>query len=318
MPVNTRQKQASMKWDNSRKGSTVIPPGRKPLPEPMTMWNSLLMVVLHVCRKVLLMDPIYKVPVYFAFLMFGSVLCDIGFPIPRSYFSNKDNALNQYFVKLGWGWTLLVTSAYIYLSSSVYCAGNRRRIVYHMMRMLVATAIWFFCTNFFVYVESTTGVCTAGKIVSRTVCIKKGHQWVGFDISGHVFILMFCNLLMSEEGRSLQNWERIGDIVRNEQFDDDSPIKDLSDQQKLSLASNYSKYTPYIRLLFIAITALAVLWDVMLVATVLYFHNMVQKVAGGIFAVVAWFFVYKAWYPSGIPPPSPGVGLVKYCDVYRR
>lgn len=78
------------------------------------------------------------------------------------------------------------------------------------------------------------------------------------------------------------------------------------------------RYTPYIRTLFIALTGLAVLWDVMLVGTVLYFHTMVQKVAGGILAVLCWYFVYRFWYPSSVLPPLPGVGLIRYSEGYRR
>ena len=29
-------------------------------------------------------------------------------------------------------------------------------------------------------------------------CLGNGHNWKGFDISGHVFILIFCNLVIIE------------------------------------------------------------------------------------------------------------------------
>ena len=35
--------------------------------------------------------------------------------IPKSYFSNKKNIPNQYFVKLGWGWTLSLVSIFVAL-----------------------------------------------------------------------------------------------------------------------------------------------------------------------------------------------------------
>jgi len=292
--------------------------GRRPLPEPATVANMLLMGVIHVCRKAVLIDPKYKVGIYLALLFVGSAMADAGFPFPKTYFSNSQNVLNQYFVKIGWGWTLSLTSAYVYLTASVYCAGDRKLIVNHMLRMLVATAIWFTCTNLFVYIESQTGTCSSSKFRTRQNCLLKGHRWMGFDISGHCFILIFSHLVIAEELRSLRNWERIADIVRNEQFDHESPIKDLEDDQKLAIKTNYDKYTPYIRLLFILLTVLAILWDMMLVATVMYFHNMVQKVLGGVFAVLPWYFIYKFWYPSSVLPPPPGVGLVKYSEAYRR
>lgn len=109
-----------------------------------------------------------------------------------------------------------------------------------------------------------------------------------------------------------------GDIIRNEQFDDDSPISGLPDEQKASLRESYPRFTPFIRALFIALTALNIIWDMMLVVTVLYFHNLVQKMAGAMIAVCTWYFAYKFWFPSEVLPPSPGQGVFKYSEAYRR
>lgn len=241
VPRNGDRKAASLKWDSTRKASVVASTGRRPLPEPMTIGNTILMVILHVCRRAVLIDAKYKVGIYLGFLFIGSTINDIGFPIPRTYFSNKHNALNVYFGKLAWGWTMILTSLYIYFTTNVYCAGDQRRIMRHLLRMVVGTAVWFLFTNFFVYVESKTGSCSGGKITSRTTCLNKGHKWIGFDISGHCFLLIFCHLLISEELRTLFNWERIADIIRNEQFDDDSPMKSLTEEQKQALRENYPK-----------------------------------------------------------------------------
>jgi hypothetical protein len=32
-------------------------------------------------------------------------------------------------------------------------------------------------------------------------CLKAGHFWNGFDISGHVFILIYSSLVLIEEAR---------------------------------------------------------------------------------------------------------------------
>ena len=39
--------------------------------------------------------------------------------VPKSYFSNKYNVFNQYFVKLGWGWTLWLLLAFVGLTRLV-------------------------------------------------------------------------------------------------------------------------------------------------------------------------------------------------------
>lgn len=83
------------------------------------------------------------------------------------------------------------------------------------------------------------------------------------------------------------------------------------------LQVSYKKYTPIIKLLFIAIAFLQILWDIMLVCTMLYYHKMVEKFAGGIIAVVTWFFTYRAWYPSKILSPEiAGKGNFIYQQKY--
>jgi hypothetical protein len=75
----------------------------------------------------------------------------------------------------------------------------------------------------------------------------------------------------------------------------------------------YQKYTPVIKLLFFGITVLQILWDVMLVCTMLYYHRMVEKVVGGFIAIITWYFTYHFWYPSkSILPDGAGKGTFNY------
>ena len=76
--------------------------GTKPLPDPASIQQVLWLMVVHLCRKVLFVDPSIKVGIYIMLVFFGSILGDV-LPIPNSYFSRKDNMFNVYFVKLSWG-----------------------------------------------------------------------------------------------------------------------------------------------------------------------------------------------------------------------
>lgn len=92
-----------------------------------------------------------------------------------------------------------------------------------------------------------------------------------------------------------------------------NPLRNLNDTEISMLKMLYQKYTPIIKLLFFAITILQLLWDVMLVCTMLYYHRMVEKVVGGIIAIVTWFFTYHFWYPSkSILPDGAGKGTFNY------
>lgn len=59
--------------------------------------------------------------------------------------------------------------------------------------------------------------------------------------------------------------------------------------------------------------ALQLLWDIMLVGTMLYYHRMIEKVISGIVAILTWYFTYRFWYPTnGLLPEAPGNGSFYY------
>jgi hypothetical protein len=123
-----------------------------------------------------------------------------------------------------------------------------------------------------------------------------------------------------EEARPIVNWDSIKDHLRQEDHNRrtqessaSNPLRNLDDEEITKLRTLYQKYTPMIKFLFVAITVLQLLWDVMLVCTMLYYHRMIEKVAGGIFAICTWFFTYRAWYPSKLThPEKAGKGNFNY------
>jgi len=283
----------------------------------------LLMMVVHLCRKSLFIDTSVKVGIYGASLFVGSLLADV-LPFPKTYFSRSDNVLNQYFVKLGWGWTLFVTSPFLLMTSYTYCCGRREKVLQHFARLGIATFSWYFWTKLFWYIETVYGYCSLKKYQTKEVCIGGGFFWYGFDVSGHTFLLIYSSLVIIEEARAINGWEGIRDFIRNEEHArkagdvsiTSNPLRGLSYEEFSNLKESYNKYTPYIRLYFIAMTFLSVLWDVMLVSTILYYHIMIEKFISGAIAILTWFFTYRYWYimPQTLPN-LPGEGLFKYKDV---
>lgn len=164
-------------------------------------------------------------------------------------------------------------------------------------------------------------MCNAKGFDSKVSCLKGGHFWKGFDISGHAFILIYSSLVLIEEAKPIIGWDNIKEHLRNEEYNrkqndmspSSNPLRNLNDTEIESLKFLYTKYTPTIRLLFVAMTILQLLWDVMLVGTMLYYHRMVEKVLSGIIAICTWFFTYRAWYPSTSLLPDPaGKGAFNY------
>ncbi|XP_022917415.1 acyl-coenzyme A diphosphatase FITM2 [Onthophagus taurus] len=297
------------------------PRGTKPTTEQSSIKEVLGLMMIHLCKKSLFFDTNLKVGLYLAALFLLSLIADVII-IPKSYLSRSDNAINQYFVKFAWGWNLTILVPYVVLTSSVYCCGNIRQMIkHHLIRIAIATFFWWLWTTIFNVIEANYGRCSTKSFDSKQTCLKNGYHWNGFDLSGHCFILIYGSLLLIEECRSMNNWSTIKDCIRLEEHhrinkltsENTNILRGLSNEQFSILKINYEKYTPYIRSLFILITIFQILWDVMLICTMLYYHIMIEKFLGGAIAILTWFFTYRFWYKqSTLLPKLPGEGIFKY------
>lgn len=254
------------------------------------------------------------------FLRHKNIFLDF-IPFPKSYFARSDNLFNVYFVKLGWFWTLLFSSPFLYFTNFTLCCGDLQRFLkHHLPRLVIATFFWYSWTSIFNVIENAYGRCNIKAYETKRGCLKAGHFWSGFDISGHVFILIYSSLVLIEEARPIVGWDNIKEHLRAEDHNrkaqessSSNPLRNLNPEEMTTLKFLYHKYTPIIKLLFVAITVLQLLWDIMLVCTMLYYHRMVEKVAGGIIAILTWYFTYHAWYPAkSILPDGAGKGTFNY------
>ncbi|XP_069809255.1 acyl-coenzyme A diphosphatase FITM2-like [Dendropsophus ebraccatus] len=203
-------------------------------------------------------------------------------PLPDSYFNNKKNVLNVYFVKVSWGWTFLCLLPFIALTS--YVATRSLGAVFRRLgALLVGTIIWFTSTNFFMVIENATGTCynssalleVRAEVTDKRACITSGGFWDGFDISGHSFLLPYCTLMILEEAIA-------GHLLRFEK----------SWQRHL------------VNVLTLSLAFLAFVWIFMFFCTAIYFHDFSQKLLGTSFGILGWYVTYRRWY---LTPYSPGL-----------
>lgn len=297
--------------------------GTKPTSTPTSIKEIFTLMVLHVCKKSLFFDTNLKVGIYLGSLFIVSLISDVA-PIPKTYMSRSDNIFNRFFIKYAWGWNLMLLVPFVTFSSYIYCCAQKHRMIkHHISRLVIATLFWWFWTSLFNIIEATYGRCNikADTFQTKQSCLRVGHYWNGFDISGHAFILIYGSLFLIEESRSMLNWDTIKEHIRLEDHHrtsrdtsvNENPLRSLSEEQFRTLQTNYEKYTPYIRCLFIAITLFQILWDVMLVCTMLYYHIMIEKFLGGVAGIITWFVTYRMWYTQPkILPSLPGEGVFKY------
>ena len=136
-----------------------------------------------------------------------------------SYFARKSNIFNLYFVKIGWAWTTLAFFLFLF---SHPLTGPRNAIVLTPRRLQaltrygLATVWWTIITQWFfgpalidrafrwtggqcklVWTRDADGV---RDIMTATACRIMGGQWMGgYDISGHVFLLVLGSAFLMFE-----------------------------------------------------------------------------------------------------------------------
>lgn len=193
--------------------------------------------------------------------------------------------MNVYFVKVSWGWTLLLLFPFITLSNS-----HSRGLPFILRRLsslAVATAVWYVCTHSFFYIEDVTGTCYETRALegvhpeftSKADCRRSGLFWHGYDISGHSFILTYSALVIMEEMAPMIDLKRVGW------------------QGPWYMATALD-------LLYVALNAIVVLWIWMFACTAIYFHDISHKLLGTSCAILAWYLTYQLWY---LKPLSPGL-----------
>ena len=87
----------------------------------------------------------------------------------------------------------------------------------------------------------------------------------------------------------------------------------MTAEQYEVMKESYTKHLPYVRATVVVLTLMQLIWELMLLTTTLFFHNMPQKLMGGTFAVICWLLSYQIWFKvETLPPGPPGKGLFKY------
>lgn len=134
--------------------------------------------------------------------------------VAPSYFAQKRNIFNIFFVKIGWFWTTLAFVMFLFLHPSTGPSGglvlNRKR-AQGLLRWALVTVWWAALTQWFFgpplidrgfrftggqcellrTEEGRAGMGDKRELITAAACKLAGGQWKGgHDISGHVFLLV--------------------------------------------------------------------------------------------------------------------------------
>ncbi|VDP43018.1 unnamed protein product [Schistosoma margrebowiei] len=332
----SRMKPAAMKKFSTSHSSPLPPsePGapKRSVPGPTSPWHFLDLLLFSTLRRPMFINPAIKAGVYLCLAAGVSLVFDFV-RAPPTYFSNKQNPFNRYFVKLGWAWTCGCLAAFIIVSSFVYTAGNIKLMRGHILRLVVGSGCWYTVTGLINLIHDWSGHCHPSSVTlpnglrpnQRISCHRAGGVWLGFDISGHCFLLIMSNLWIIEELGCMQHWNKLSEILQlhksNEpnQSTNTSGIRHVSEQELNIMRSAYRRLTTMIRLIFSFTACLSMLWDIMFLSTVIYFHTMPSKLLGTALGVACWFLFYRVIFRScptgywgGFAPGLPGDGPIKF------
>ncbi|KAL1930798.1 hypothetical protein VTP01DRAFT_10960 [Rhizomucor pusillus] len=190
----------------------------------------------------------------------------------ETYFSNKGNIFNVYFVKLGWLWTTFLSLVHFILIEWQFIDRNRRGRR-ALGRYIVATVYWYIMTQSFLgpsivdrFFVATGGGCTIAadngiSILQQSACRKLGGQWTGgHDISGHCVLLIHASLYLIEETR----W-----------YWDIKIRQSMVNTWRTNVAIG-------------AVLSLLFIWWWMVAMTSVYFHGHRELLSGTFFGIFGW------------------------------
>ncbi|GAO48351.1 hypothetical protein SAICODRAFT_60761 [Saitoella complicata NRRL Y-17804] len=213
---------------------------------------------------------------YFVLFLYPSTLL-LGYLMPKtkSYFASKHNLVNLLFVKNGWAWTSI---AFWYHFSRL----RRSDRLKAALRWALATFWWVLITQWCFgppimdrAFTATGGLCQIAQqevaqpgltsmpqnaaIVTSAACRAVRGKWSGgYDLSGHVFILVHSSLFL---------WYELYPI--------------LADGGEA--ATHAATKT---------VLSVLVLWWWMLLITAAFFHTWNEKITGLLAGFVEWAIVY--------------------------
>lgn len=258
----------------------------------------LIPIFTQLCKKIIFFKIEYRIRVYILCLLLSIIFDVVSFP--PTYFSSSKNPINLYFVKVAWAWNLALIVPFVVLTSYAISRGKITNIILHLLRIVIVTFFWWFWTNLFHNIDIGFGFCSDKSCNTQKECRLRGSKWYSVDISGHTFILIFGSLFLIEEAYSFINWPLLKYYIKREddnssegELNSSKTFKSLSENDTEMLKWCFKKFTPYINSLFIGITILQMLWDIMLIITILYYHISYEKIIGGGIAILSWYFIYR-------------------------
>ncbi|XP_055332796.1 acyl-coenzyme A diphosphatase FITM2-like isoform X1 [Paramacrobiotus metropolitanus] len=285
------------------------PPLKKHVEEPLTIFGFFVTFVVHLCRRYVLFQPRFKAPLYLFIVFLGSSLGDLFRPQKSLYLARPGNAVSVWLVQFAPYWTILLLLPFVLLTSYIYCGGKVKKILRNISRLLIIFIVHKLVLRSFDKFQTFSAFCSNEDYGNQKSCVGHGHRWMSFDVSDDAFSLIFLTLVIMEELMCFSRWEELDYALKRSPMDVlVSP--EQSSTNAMFVRDRYFTLNGVIQAVFIALTLLCIIWDVMLVMTVFYYQSLPQKLSAALVAEGVWFVTYHLWYPRAWPY-LPGLGIIR-------
>lgn len=247
-----------------------------------------------------------------------------------SYFAQKKNIFNVFFVKKGWAWTTVALFLFLFTHPSLGPPMRpvlTPRRVRGVLRWMLVTLAWVFITQWFfgpplidTLFRFTGGQCElvrdpaardamsdAREYITAATCKVAGGTWKGgHDISGHVFLLILGSLLLwLEILPAVLRAEGLRDGRRIVMSDGKTRTAGAEAQRESHAYSAADEKDPGLGVKA-SLAVMALSWW-MLLMTAAFFHTWFEKFTGLLVAFLAIWSIY--FLPRGIPAYRAIIGM---------
>ncbi|XP_078065071.1 fat storage-inducing transmembrane protein 1-like, partial [Mustelus asterias] len=194
-------------------------------------------------------------------------------------------------VESAWSWTVLLAGGYILLLAYL-SSGSLLTTLRHLSRLSVGTAVRLVCGRAFAWIEEVTGSCFQptgqGLLLlegpnDQAGCLREGHLWLGYRVSAESFLLTYASLVLAEELAAFRPY----------------------------LRCRLPAGVP-LRIIYLLAAIFLLLWNALLLVSVVFFHQYSQKIVAASFAQLSWHLTYHRWYLTRWSPSRPAH------DLFRR
>ncbi len=191
---------------------------------------------------------------------------------------DKKGPLNEFLAKRCLSWTLVALGLYFLCTKAVfvYLRGWRKTVLRFTFRMLTVLSLWGLVIWFFDHVKEVYGP----------------------DVSGHIYLLSFCSLVLAEEAASYEKVQQLQrdvvlEVERRARGGHGNRTAFTNCSERLFYIIKLLYVRPVTATSYFLIAALSLSLDSIYLSTALCFHTIPEKIGGSFFGIVCWWLTYK-------------------------